>query len=116
MLSFKWHGVASLQPCVPPVVACGMLCGGSLKPGAVEHAGVSQGWTRERGLPHITSELNPQLLTLSPFLLVYSLLLRHCAGESMSLNLGPVFVPFSDNQRSNTLPYTYGSFSPGRGK
>ena len=63
-----------------------------MKPGAVEHAGVSQGWTRERGLPHITSELNPQLLTLSPFLLVYSLLLRHCAGESMSLNLGPVFV------------------------
>ena len=40
-------------------------CGGSLKPGAVEHAGVPRGG-QGKGAYLISELLNPQLLTLSP--------------------------------------------------
>ena len=68
------------------------------------------GLDKGKGLQLTSYYLRAQPPIIDTFpLLVYSLLLRHCAGESMSLNLGPVFVAFSDNRRSNTLPYTYAS-------
>ena len=64
------------------------------------------GLDKGKGLQLTSYYLRAQPPIIDTFsLLVYSLLLRQSSGESMSLNLGSVFVGFPDNQRRNTLPH-----------